>query len=158
MKLSYLARTIAIATGSMLPTTMAVDRVLNAFGQESYGVDVSFPVHYLNVLNKEDNPLGNRQSFYEEFMSGCREHYGEKLGSTSCDITEEDRADMSLRQPASMQVSRYTLNKVTCTTLHLRPTYALPHRTLFIIILVLQRTTPILASRKSKHLSKYSIC
>jgi len=101
MKPSFLVH--AIATGSMLSTTLAVDRVLNAFGQESYGVDVSFPVHYLNVLNKEDNPLGNRQSFYEEFIDGCREHYGGKLGSTACDITEEDRADMSLRQPASMQ-------------------------------------------------------
>lgn len=103
MKISYLVR--AIATGSMISTTLAVDRVLNAFGQESYGVDVSFPVHYLNVQNEEDNPLGNRQTFYEEFMDGCREHYGGKIGSTACDITEEDRADMSLRQPASMQVS-----------------------------------------------------
>eukprot|EP00985_Skeletonema_marinoi_P000717 scaffold252_cov204-Skeletonema_marinoi.AAC.5 len=36
-------------------------------------------------------------------MDGCREHYGGKTGSTACDITEEDRAAMSLRQPSSMQ-------------------------------------------------------
>lgn len=104
MKLSYLL--LAIATGSSsLSNTLAVDRVLNAFGQESYGVDVSFPVHYINVLNKEDNPLGDRQSFYDEFMDGCRKHYGGKKGVAACDVTEEDRAEMSLRQPASMQVS-----------------------------------------------------
>ena len=103
MKLSYLL--LAIATESSVSTTPSVDRVLNAFGQESYGVDVSFPVHYLDVLDKEDNPLGDRQSFYDEFMDGCREHYGGKIGSTACDITEEDRAAMSLRQPSSMQVS-----------------------------------------------------
>lgn len=102
MKLSYLL--LAIATGSSsLSNTLAVDRVLNAFGQESYGVDVSFPVHYINVLNKEDNPLGDRQSFYDEFMDGCRKHYGGKKGTAACDVTEEDRAEMSLRQPASMQ-------------------------------------------------------
>ena len=102
MKLSYLL--LAIATGSSVSTSPSDDRVLNAFGQESYGVDTSFPVHYLD-LNKEDNPLGDRQKFYDEFMDGCREHYGGKRGSTACDVTEEDRVAMSLRQPASMQVS-----------------------------------------------------
>jgi hypothetical protein len=103
MKLSYLL--LAITTGSSVSTSSSAGRVLNAFGQESYGVDVSFPVHYMNVLNKDDNPLGDRQKFYDEFMEGCREHYGGERGSYACDITEEDRFAMSLRQPASMQVS-----------------------------------------------------
>ena len=103
MKLSYLL--LAIVTESSFSTTSAADRVLNAFGQESYGIDVSFPVHYSNVINKEDNPLGDRQSFYDEFMEGCRTHYGGKKGSAACDVTEEDRLEMSLRQPSSMQVS-----------------------------------------------------
>ena len=103
MKLSYLL--LAIATESSFSSTSAADRVLNAFGQESYGVDVSFPVHYSNVISKEDNPLGDRQSFYDEFMDGCRKHYGGKKGSAACDVTEEDRLEMSLRQPSSMQVS-----------------------------------------------------
>jgi len=103
MKLSYLL--LAITTGSSVSTSSSASQVLNAFGKESYGVDVSFPVHYMNVMNKEDNPLGDRQKFYDEFMDGCREHYAGKRGSHACDITEEDRFAMSLRQPASMQVS-----------------------------------------------------
>ena len=103
MKLSHLL--LAITTGSSVPTSSSAGRVLNAFGEESYGVDVSFPVHYLNVQSKENNPLGDRQKFYDEFMKGCREHYGGKKGSAACDITEEDRLAMSLRQPKSMQVS-----------------------------------------------------
>jgi hypothetical protein len=101
MKLSYLL--LAITTGSSVSTSSSASQVLNAFGQDSYGVDVSFPVHYMNVMNKEDNPLGDRQKFYDEFMDGCREHYTGKRGSHACDITEEDRFAMSLRQPASMQ-------------------------------------------------------
>ena len=103
MKLSHLL--LAITTGSSVPTSSSAGRVLNAFGEESYGVDVSFPVHYLNVQSKENNPLGDRQKFYDEFMKGCREHYGGMKGSAACDITEEDRLAMSLRQPKSMQVS-----------------------------------------------------
>jgi hypothetical protein len=103
MKLSYLL--LVITTGSSVSTSSSASQVLNAFGQDSYGVDVSFPVHYMNVMNKEDNPLGDRQKFYDEFMDGCREHYTGKRGSHACDITEEDRFAMSLRQPASMQVS-----------------------------------------------------
>jgi len=92
-----------------------------------YGVDVSFPMHHSSVsqnyawlphnINPEDNPtpaiysdtpvqhLGDRQSFYEEYMSGCRGQYSDGGG---CDANEADRIAMCLRQPQSMQ--NYTAN------------------------------------------------
>ena len=42
--------------------------------------------------------LGDRKTFYENFMNGCREAYP----GTSCDDYERDRIAMSLRQPQSM--------------------------------------------------------
>ena len=69
-------------------------------GQNSdYGVDCSFPIH-----SKEwrcDDLLGDREQFYEDFMQGCHDHYG---GSKAkhCNTTEDDRIEMSLRQPQSM--------------------------------------------------------
>lgn len=67
-----------------------------------YGVDVSFPMHYAEVLDAEHNPLGDRQSFYNDFLDGCVEHFGKK--GQRCVQTEADRIEMSLRQPQSMQV------------------------------------------------------
>ena len=85
--------------------TTNAEQVVNSFGQPSYGVDVSFPVHHGNVLDKDDpnQPLGDRQAIYDNFMKGCHQFYGKKAGW--CDVTEEDRCDMSLRQPSSMQVN-----------------------------------------------------
>ncbi len=85
----------------MIPATSAKQQVLNAFGEPSYGVDVSFPVHHITFA--QDQPLGDRQKLYDDFMAGCRRHYSDN--SQACDITEEDRVEMSVRQPASMQVS-----------------------------------------------------
>lgn len=67
-----------------------------------YGVDVSFPMHYADVLAAEKNPLGDRQAFYNDFLNGCVEHFGKK--GNRCVQTEADRIEMSLRQPQSMQV------------------------------------------------------
>ena len=89
----------------------------------SYGVDVSFPMHYPTVTNNyatlphnvdpvhnptpreyEDmvvQPLGDRQSFYDDFVAGCVKHFGKK--GKRCIETERDRVEMSLRQPQSMQ-------------------------------------------------------
>lgn len=39
---------------------------------------------------------------YSSNVEGCRDYYGPR-GST-CDFTEKDRLDMSLRQPQSMVV------------------------------------------------------
>ena len=87
--------------------------------ESSYGVDVSFPMHTLELSNNypwlphnldpENNPippeykdmpiqpLGNKREFYNNFMQGCRNYYG-KQGST-CDDVEVDRVEMGLLQP-----------------------------------------------------------
>jgi len=90
---------ISLLVSILIPTTSAVQQVLNAFGEPSYGVDVSFPVHHIPFA--QDQPLGDRQKLYDDFMAGCRRHYSGN--SQACDITEEDRVEMSVRQPASMQ-------------------------------------------------------
>lgn len=74
--------------------------VAHVQAQASYGVDCSFPVHSKEF--KCGDLLGDRQTFYEQFMEGCRQHYGSK--ANRCDITEEDRIAMSVRQPQSMVV------------------------------------------------------
>ena len=84
----------------LIPATSATQQVLNAFGEPSYGVDVSFPVHHRTFA--PDQPLGDRQKLYDDFMAGCRRHYGSN--GQACDNTEEDRVEMSKRQPSSMQV------------------------------------------------------
>ena len=68
-----------------------------------YGVDVSFPMHHPNVTT--DNPLGDKQKFYEDLINGCVEHYEkEKEGKGQrCLNNEKDRVAMSLRQPKGMQ-------------------------------------------------------
>jgi prolyl 4-hydroxylase len=66
----------------------------------NYGVDCSFPIH-----SKEfrcGNLLGDRKKIYDDFMEGCRKFYGNK--GKRCDSTEQDRLEMSLRQPQSMVV------------------------------------------------------
>jgi len=99
---------------------------VNSFGQPTYGVDVSFPIHHEKIsdnyawlphnVDPENNPtppeyegkpiqyLGRKQEEYDEFMKGCDEHYGTGRGGYSaCRITESDRVEMSKRQPAGMQ-------------------------------------------------------
>jgi prolyl 4-hydroxylase len=99
---------------------------LNAFGEPTYGVDVSFPIHrtkisenYASLPHNTDpdhNPtppqydgmpiqyLGNKQAEYDELMAGCNAKYNKRHSSYSaCQSTEDDRVEMSLRQPASMQ-------------------------------------------------------
>ena len=65
-----------------------------------YGADVSFPIHHAAL---KDGPLGDRNKIYTEYMEGCRKFYGKK--AHSCDVSEEGRLAMSLRQPQSMVVS-----------------------------------------------------
>lgn len=66
-----------------------------------YGVDCSFPIHSTDF--RCGDLLGDRKSFYEEFMQGCRDSLGPKK-ARSCDVTEQDRLQMSLLQPQSMVV------------------------------------------------------
>ena len=83
-------------------------------GERIYGVDVSFPMHSAwadDILHIEEypqksanrtiQPLGDRKTFYKNYMMGCREFYGSK--SQSCDQNERDRISMSRNQPKVMQ-------------------------------------------------------
>lgn len=88
-----------------------------------YGVDISYPIHQPTVSSNYDylphnvdpentsipwkhsgvpiQPLGDKQTFYEHLMQGCREFYSDK--KQACDATERERVRMNLRQPKSMQ-------------------------------------------------------
>lgn len=63
-----------------------------------YGLDCSFPIHSMELTCGD--LLGDRKAFYEDYIEGCRQHYGKK--GNRCDITERDRLIMSERQPQSM--------------------------------------------------------
>jgi len=87
-----------------------------------YGVDVSFPMHHAEVStnypwlphNMDSSipvpeeyqdmvpqPLGDKTSFYRDFLQGCIDKFGKK--GKRCTQNELDRVAMTLRQPQSMQ-------------------------------------------------------
>lgn len=82
------------------PTSSSSDGASSSSSR--YGVDKSFPMHYpTDVL--VDNPLGGieKNKFYNEFINGCHEKYA-PLYDHFCDITEGERIEMNLRQPAGI--------------------------------------------------------
>jgi prolyl 4-hydroxylase len=86
----------------VLATLFAVIRLSTAQDVvvNDYGVDCSFPIIRTDLSGCPHVFADNRTRAYEEFMEGCRQHYGNK--ASRCDSTETDRRAMSLRQPASM--------------------------------------------------------
>ena len=50
-------------------------------------------------MGKNVQYLGNKQAEYDEFIKGCDAHYGASRGYSACQTTEDDRVDMTLRQP-----------------------------------------------------------
>jgi len=108
----------------------------NDIGEGSgYGIDVSYPIHHAQVSNNypwlphnvdpsrkstpsrfKDMPLqvlGDRQSWYDNFMKSCRNHFGSR--GQMCDATEADRIAMNKRQPAGMQNYTATgFKKIKC--------------------------------------------
>lgn len=87
-----------------------------------YGADVSFPMQHVDITTNypwlEHNmdkskpvpkeyqdmvlqPLGDKTTFYKDYLQGCVDSYGKKGGR--CRQTEIDRIEMTLRQPQSMQ-------------------------------------------------------
>lgn len=52
------------------------------------------PERYRNMVVQ---PLGDRQTFYNEMIQGCVDYYGKK--GHRCIDNEKDRVEMSLRQP-----------------------------------------------------------
>lgn len=72
-----------------------------AVGESKYGVDESWP-----MMHSSWKPLSDeRRTTYENFMNGCRESYMNRPGL--CDDNEQQRLDMTLRQPQSMVVSYF---------------------------------------------------
>jgi hypothetical protein len=84
-------------------------------GAPDYGVDISFPIHHASVSanfpwqqNRYNSTqplqvLGDRQSFYDDFLRGCRQKDGR-----SCDEAESFRIETNLKQPSSMVVRTYS--------------------------------------------------
>lgn len=136
-----------LVVGATTSTTATTHQVLNAFGEPSYGVDVSFPVHYLTFAN--DQPLGNRRKLYEDFLDGCREYYPD--APDSCNLTEEDRVAMSVRQPASMQVRKEMERWMALYCMNCGAYLTTPDPSNS------SRITPIRGSKKSKHQKPYLI-
>jgi len=90
-------------------------------GGGSYHADVSYAIMNLQIsdnyphlphnVDPEHNPvpkrykgmplqiMGDKQTFYEDLMTGCREKYR----GGACDNTERDRVAMNKRQPPGMQ-------------------------------------------------------
>jgi hypothetical protein len=84
----FLRLSIFCLAASWLQVAMAAD----------YGLDCSFPIH--NLESSCGDLLGDRKTFYEDYVQGCREFYGKK--GSRCDVTEAERLKMSKRQPKSM--------------------------------------------------------
>jgi hypothetical protein len=93
--------TIPLLLGLLLTASVIGSKPPSEPAFTGYGVDCSFPVFDRDLSGCGDI-LGDRQSFYEEYMQGCRDHFGSK--AHRCDTTEQDRLDMSRRQPQSMVV------------------------------------------------------
>jgi hypothetical protein len=87
---------------SCRPATAIELEPASAVSSSSYGVDCSFPV-FDHDLTECGGILGDRQTFYETFVQGCRDKFGTQ--AHRCDSTEQDRLEMSRRQPQSMVVS-----------------------------------------------------
>lgn len=87
-----------------------------------YGADISFPMHHASVStnypwlphNMDSSietpeeykdmpiqPLGDKQSFYENYVEGCVNQFEDK--SRRCLNNERERVEMTLRQPQSMR-------------------------------------------------------
>jgi prolyl 4-hydroxylase len=82
----------ALMTAGLTTMVQAQERTAD------YGADCSYPIH-----SKEwrcGDLLGDRKKVYDEYMDGCRKRYGDKGGR--CDFTEDERLEMSVRQPQSM--------------------------------------------------------
>lgn len=96
----FRARNVTIIERNML-RLISITTLLAVVGAADYGLDCSFPIQ--NHEMSCGDLLGDRQKVYDNFMEGCRRFYGSK--AASCDSYENDRIEMSYRQPQSMVVS-----------------------------------------------------
>lgn len=107
-----------------------------------YGLDCSFPIHSKD--SSCGNLLGDRKTFYEDYIKGCRKFYGKK--GSRCDVTEQERLVMSKRQPQSMvsYPTRRLWESSRSTPKRLLTNHSSS------LTLVDRLTTPILASKRSR--------
>jgi len=117
-KMKVLAFQLLCVTAAALPSLVAG----NNDEPVEYGADVSFPMQHWEVSTNypwlEHNmdpslpvpdkykdmvpqPLGDRQSVYDEYYQGCLDTFQKK--GKRCQQNELDRVAMTLRQPQSMQ-------------------------------------------------------
>jgi len=121
--------------GVVLPLLLACSStgVVSAQDNVEYGVDVSFPIHHRQISDNyawlphnvdpsiptperyKDmvvQPLPGREELYQDFVKTCEDAFGRK--GSRCRLTEQDRIDMSLRQPQSMQVCILVMLTLCC--------------------------------------------
>eukprot|EP00521_Asterionellopsis_glacialis_P013568 CAMPEP_0195294354 /NCGR_PEP_ID=MMETSP0707-20130614/14738_1 /TAXON_ID=33640 /ORGANISM="Asterionellopsis glacialis, Strain CCMP134" /LENGTH=490 /DNA_ID=CAMNT_0040355299 /DNA_START=22 /DNA_END=1494 /DNA_ORIENTATION=+ len=121
-----LGRSIVLFFLLLLLTSISIvssDEDAESPSAPSYGVDVSTPIHHAKVSDNyawlphnvdpsnhatpakyKDmaiQPLGNMQELYDQTIQGCVDYYGKK--GSRCYMNEQERIEMSLRQPQSMQ-------------------------------------------------------
>jgi hypothetical protein len=78
-----------------MPETPGIDVSASTY---SYGVDVSWPMHYSRVSQEKEETLGRPvQELYDHYIAGCQEQ------SRTCGDYESDRLEMNLLQPSAMQ-------------------------------------------------------
>lgn len=81
--------------------------LINSKGQETYGVDVSWPIHHNETGS---NLMGNKMKEYESFIDSCYDAVNDKQKvrgarrkNVQCSTGENDRIRMDLLQPRSVR-------------------------------------------------------
>eukprot|EP00579_Thalassiosira_antarctica_P007807 CAMPEP_0201900604 /NCGR_PEP_ID=MMETSP0902-20130614/52671_1 /ASSEMBLY_ACC=CAM_ASM_000551 /TAXON_ID=420261 /ORGANISM="Thalassiosira antarctica, Strain CCMP982" /LENGTH=483 /DNA_ID=CAMNT_0048434325 /DNA_START=280 /DNA_END=1731 /DNA_ORIENTATION=- len=112
---------VVAITLAIKPVLASANSEASSEEENSYGVDVSFPIlkristNYPWLPHNTDTavpspkalegmplqPLGDRQAVYNDHLKSCREYY--RGDRKKCDIYEYDRMLMNQRQPQSMQ-------------------------------------------------------
>jgi len=106
---SLLSRHPCQATELLTEATLQAE-TLQDFQYLRYGVDVSFPMHHHMPDDIKTSDCGrndrlkefalDRLDYYKNhFLKGCRDAFGEE----SCRRSEDERIEMSKRQPATMK-------------------------------------------------------
>jgi prolyl 4-hydroxylase len=91
MKLLICSFTVVVLTATIVHPFASADG--------GFGLDCSWPIHSHDF--KCGNLLGDRQAVYDHYMDGCRKKWGAQ-GAKRCDANEDDRLEMTRRQPQSM--------------------------------------------------------
>mmetsp|Transcript_21855 Transcript_21855/g.62276 ORF Transcript_21855/g.62276 Transcript_21855/m.62276 type:complete len:476 (-) Transcript_21855:58-1485(-) len=89
-------------TTSLLLALLAITRAAFASTIDdsinNYSFDCSFPIFDKEKLTECAIDLGDKVSFYENYMDGCRQ----KFGADVCNNNENERIEMNTRQPNSL--------------------------------------------------------